>query len=230
MKKMYLIVASVLLVAVASACNPSDGQEIIATERVVAGEEATPGGFELPESFQLMLGVFALEETEFAVTLDQASEMLTLWKAFRSLSTSDTVAAAELEAVVGQIQATFTREQTEAIAAMELTQENIFEVAQDLGVIPEGGFPRGEGEGFPEGGFPEGGFQGVGGFPGGGGGPGGGGFPGGGGPGGGGNLDPEAIATLRAERSGISGFGNRAGGFLLDPLIELLEIRAAGAE
>ena len=226
MKKNGLIISSLLLSALLAGCGQSDVQEIIATERVVAGEEATPGGFELPESFQLMLGVFALEETEIAVTPDQASEMLTMWKAFRSLSTSDTVAAEELEAVVGQIQATFTPEQTEAIAAMELTQENIFEVAQDLGVIPEGGFPRGEGEGFPEGGFPEGGFQGGGGFPGDGGGPGGGGFPGGGGPAGGGNLDPEAIATLRAERGGGAGFGFRAGGFLLDPLIELLELRA----
>ena len=52
----------------------------------------------------------------------------------------------------------------------------------------------------------------------------------GGGPGGGGqvftqDLDPDQIATLQAERGGQTPGGGRAGLFLIDPLLEVLEAK-----
>ena len=182
----------------------------------------------IPVQMQLILGTLQLESTDLAVDSTQAADLVPLWKALRSLSNSDTAAEAEIEALIDQIQDTMTAQQIEAIAALEISPEDMQTIIQELGL--EFGRPEGF-EGFGEGGFqfqpgtgdfvPGGGGQ----FGGGGGGPfGGGGLPGGF-PGGNGNFDPEAAATARAE-AGIAGFGRRAGGFLMEPLIELLEQRA----
>jgi len=72
-------------------------------------------------------------------------------------------------------------------------------------------------EGFPGGGFPGGGIPGS--------------SPGGQGPGGqgfgGGNLTPEQQATMEARRAERGNFNARFALFFVDPLIELLEERAA---
>ena len=174
---------------------------------------------------QLILGTLQLESTDLAVDSKQAAELVPLWKALRSLSNSDTAAEAEIEALINQIQDTMTAEQIEAIAALEISPEDMQTIIRELGLefSPPEGF-----EGFGDGGFqfrpgtgdfvPGGGGQ----FGGGGGGPFGAGGPLGGFQGGDGNFDPE---TARAE-AGFAGFGRRAGGFLLEPLIELLEQRA----
>lgn len=185
------------------------------------------GEGEIPVQTQLILGTLQLETTDLAIDSVQAAELAPLWKAMRSLTTSDTAAAAEIEALLEQIQDVMTVEQLEAISAFEITPEDMRTIIQDLGIEfgPPEGFEGFDGEGFNPGQF---GGQFGGGGPGGGGGQG----PGGqfgGGPGGfqggGGDFDPEAFATQRAER-GLEGFGGRAGGFLFEPLIELLEARA----
>jgi hypothetical protein len=209
---------------------------------------AETSDFSFPLETQLILGTLKLDGTDLEVSADQASELLTLWKAYKSLSTSDTTAQEELDAVISQIQDTMTTEQLDAIQAMDLQQGDMASIMEELGIIPEGAsiggqgggaggtpFPEGEiiisgtpgpgGQGFtpPEGGFtggdrPEGGFQG-------GEGPGGG-FQGGeglGGQGFGQDLDPEQLATLQAERGDRSNFRNQASLFLIDPLIQYLE-------
>jgi len=185
---------------------------------------------EIPVQTQLILGTLQLETTDLAVNSVQAAELAPLWKAMRSLTTSDTAAAAEIEALLEQIQDVMTTEQLEAISAFEITPEDMRTIIQDLGLEfgPPEGFEGFDGEGFNPDQFRQ---QFGGGGPGG---PGGGGGQGpggqfGGGPegfqGGGGDFDPEAFATQRAER-GLEGFGGRAGGFLFEPLIQLLEARS----
>lgn len=231
------LVMSFALVSCGASSTQVDDTQAFGTEVAVAGENGTPfpeqRAQELPENVKLMVGTFLLEDTDDAVTSEQAAEMVILWKAYRSLSDSDTTAAAELEALINQIQDTMTPAQLNAISAMDISQEDMFTLTQDLGIVledfagsgqgtgdgegfqgrgfgnlPEGGNPNG---GLPEGGIPEGGFRGSQGA----GGPGSGGL--------GGEIDPEAIATLQAERGGAQGFGARFNSFLLDPLIELLE-------
>jgi hypothetical protein len=178
----------------------------------------------LPIQTQLTLGTLKLEDTDLAVDSEQAAELLILWQAVLSLSTSDITAEGEIEAVVNQILDTMSSEQLEAIAAMELTQEGIFELTQELGIVRGGDLTseddsRGS---IPDRMFPGGGQ--------------GGGIPGSG-PGGGGqrpegfegfsqDMDPEQIATLQAERGGQTGIGNRSSMFLINPLIQMLEGRS----
>jgi hypothetical protein len=225
MKKLGVVIVGIGMIFALAACGSVAAQNDNSQEGVAATEvelEESPfterGAQGLSENVQLMVGTFLLEGTDDAVTSEQAAELVILWKAFRSLSSSDNVALEEMEGLLSQVQRTMSPAQMDSIASMEIALEDMFAMAQDLGTMPEdfAGFGRGEGdgEGFPEGrpgvfpgeGFPEGGFQ------------------GGGGPGGfGGDFDPDAIATARAERGGGPGFGARFNSFFLDPLIELLE-------
>ena len=92
---------------------------------------------------QLALGTIRLAETELAVDETQAADLLPLWRALQSLSTNDTTAVAELNAVVNQIQDGLTAEQIQAIAAMSLTSDDIAALMQDglagnMGVVSSG--------------------------------------------------------------------------------------------
>lgn len=180
---------------------------------------------ETPQAMQLALGIFKLADTEQAIPPEQAVELLTLWKAVRSLSQSETVAAEELQAVVSQIQDTMTPAQLDFIASMDLSFENMGTIAEEFGLdfgmagrfgdmTPEMQATMQamrESDQFPEGGFGDG--------------PGGGG-PGRGGPGGsfGGEtgLSLEQRATAIAERGGSRQAGLGIPVQLLDAIIDYL--------
>ncbi len=85
-------------------------------------------GSELSTATRLAVGTMKLEGTS------QAKERLTLWEAYQSMSSSDTTAQVELDALVSQIQRTLTAEQVQAIEAMDLTTQSVSEVAQPAGV------------------------------------------------------------------------------------------------
>jgi len=214
MKKVKFLGVLVSLTLILVACGGADGAANTAT---TALNEDYPDA--LPIQTQLTLGILKLEETNLAVDSEQATELLTLWQAIRSLSSSDITAEGEIEAIVNQILETMSPEQLEAIAAMEITQEGIFELTQELGIARGGDWT---GEGDPRSSAPDDMVPGSGGGPGGGmgGGPGGGGF-------GelGGDLDPEQIATLQAERAEKQSSGDRFTMFLINPLIQMLEER-----
>jgi len=88
---------------------------------------------------QLMLGTMQLEGTGNAVTPEQAQALLPLWKALQGGVT----AQQEVAAVLKQIEGTMTSEQVDAIAAMQLTQEDLRTWMQEQGV----NFGAGPGEG-----------------------------------------------------------------------------------
>lgn len=215
MKKVKFLGVLVSLTLILVACGGANSAAN--TAATVLNEDYSDA---LPIQTQLTLGILKLEETDLAVDTGQAAELLTLWQAIRSLSSSDITAEGEIEAIVNQILDTMSPEQLEAIAAMELTQEGIFELTQELG-IARGGDLTGEGD--PRSSAPDGMVPGSG--PGGGlgGGMGGGRFSEGEG-----NLDldPEQIATLQAERAEKQSSGDRFSMFLINPLIQMLEERS----
>jgi len=214
-KTIFLIIILTLLLA---ACGgtaetaPSTGSSDTAPNTDINKESFDIESRELPISSALAIGTLKLEETDQAVAPDQAADLLPLWQVLNSLTTSDTAAPEEIEAILEQIQETMTDEQMAAIEAMELTGEDMFATIQELGI------EFGSGEGRPEG---AGTGQG----------PGGGGFPGGGPPGsgpggsfGGEELSPDQIATAQARRAeGGSGFGSRMLTALIPAVIDLLE-------
>ena len=105
----------------------------------------------LPVSSQLALGIFELEDTEDAVTVEQAETLLPLWQAIRGGSLQS---EAETNAVLKQIEGAMTAEQLATIAAMQLTFEDMGAWMQergvDFGLSPEAVATRqatGEGQG-----------------------------------------------------------------------------------
>ena len=87
----------------------------------------------LTTATKLALGTLKLEDTSQAVTAAQATELVTLWEGYESLSNSDTTSQVELDALVKQIQSTMTTVQIAAIEAMDLTDQSVSEGVQSLG-------------------------------------------------------------------------------------------------
>jgi hypothetical protein len=220
-----VIVAGVLLLAVATmaACGSEVGSnaDTANVTTVTSGEAKgvmlnADYADALPVPSQLAIGTLMLEDTENAVTAEQAGRLLSSWKMLQALQSSDTAAQVEKDAVLNQIQGAMTDEQLLAIKEMKLTPASLTELAQERGL----GFGRGLG-GDEEGGS---GFQRPGGFVFGGG-PGGG--PGGGmGPGGafaGPNVNSDEMQGDAAERM------NRfLGAAVSNIVISMLEARAEG--
>lgn len=95
---------------------------------------------------QLVVGTLKLEETDLAVTPQQASELLPLWQASRSLARSGTGATEEVSAVLEQIQEAMRPEQLASVAEMRLTRADNQSLAQALGLSAGTGDGTGAGQ------------------------------------------------------------------------------------
>lgn len=247
-KRLYIGLALALAFGVLAGCGGGEATPEPVDEGV--GETYTSAVLDtsypdaLDVSNQLALGTFQMEETEHAVTPEQATALLPLWQVLQGGVT----AQAEMDAVLKQIEGTMTQEQLAAIAAMQLTQEDMQTWMQEQGLRMGGGFPGAGGDmseeeqeslratveaggGMPEGGrfgdlseeeqanmratMEAGGMRGGGQF---------------------GDLSEEERADMRATmEAGGGGMPGRPGGGaggrqfgpLLNPLIELLTERAA---
>ncbi len=240
--KLYLLVALPLVILL-GACS---GIQIpgLAAKPAQAGQNNPAGANYDPASMpleqKLAIGTLKLEGTGQAVTAKEATDLLPLWQAVKSLEASSNTAPSEITAVYKQIEGVMTPEQTQAIQKMTWTQADLQALMTQYGVTfgagqgaaggqnltadqratrtaqfqsrnQNGGAPGGPG-GPPVG--DPGGFAG---------GPGGAGGFGGGQPGSG-------TAVARTPQAGQA--GRRAGGgmntIFVDPLIKLLQTRAAG--
>ncbi|MBN1303319.1 MAG: hypothetical protein JXA13_02710 [Anaerolineales bacterium] len=200
MKNTTLLIMLVVFSLALSACG-SAGAEKTAQDTQGSWQSQD---FEMPMATRLAIGTLKLEETDQAITSEQAAELVTLWKVFQSLGTSDTAANEEIEAVIEQIQEALTPEQLKSIAGMDLGFEDMRSVMGQAGF---GGMDQNSRE-MPEGGMPGGGP-----------GPGGGGGSGFGGEQG---LNPEQIATAQASRQN-SGRTMMVPAPLIEAVITLLE-------
>jgi hypothetical protein len=249
-KKMMFPVVLIVMVLLVSAC--SSGGSTAATQ--TAGAQTTTGvNSDTPLSSRLAIGILQLEDTNLAVTPEQAKTLLPLWKAVKSMSSSDTATEAEIQAIYDQIQEVMNADQIAAIEAMEMTQEEMTSLMSKLGIEvgpfggggmanltedqratqiaqfqAQGGVLPDSGERpsfqFP-GGQPPSGAGGDGGMPSGGGMP----F------GGGGNfapdgMDPGMLTIDGTQTAGSGNSGRRAFGMnqiFIEPLIKLLTERSA---
>ena len=96
---------------------------------------------------QLVLGTLKLEETDLAVTPEQAAALAPLWQVSRSLTRSGIGATEEVDAALGQIQDAMTAEQLEAIAELKLTRADNQAMAQALGLSTGAGDGASGGQG-----------------------------------------------------------------------------------
>ena len=219
MLKRILILGGLLaMLWVVAACGSENGGDAEEADNPSTGSTGVTLDADfadaLPVPSQLAIGTFLLEETDKAVTVEQAGELLPNYQMLQALQSSGTAAQAELDTVLKQIQGAMTDEQLTEIKEMQLTPDNMFELMQERGGFGgDHGGPGGPGGG----GFrPPAGMT----FGGGGGGMGG---MGGGGFGGNQNLSPEEQEAAFAER-----MNTVMGSAMTGILISLLEARAEG--
>jgi hypothetical protein len=230
-KKIIRTTTLILLILTLAACTGTTSEPEAANPETGGNPESSnenpslnnandDGEFSMPTESLLMLGTILLDDTEHVVDANQASVLLPLWKALRSLGESETTAQAEIDAIISQIEDTMTTEQRIEIEAMELTMQDMGSVAEILG-LEMGGFGGDFGEITPEMQATREAMRESGNLqrPGGGLGPGGGQGPDGA------EMDPTARETAMAERGGTRGARSGINSILLDGLIEFLEAK-----
>jgi hypothetical protein len=144
MKIWNLMLILILVTGVLAGCGEDDASSVeeqgssapdIESSADNAGytSEALDASYEgaLPVSSQLALGILELEDAENAVTAEQAKTLLPLWQAIQGGSLQS---EAETNAVVKQIEGAMTSEQLAAIAAMQLTFEDMGAWMQEQGL------------------------------------------------------------------------------------------------
>jgi hypothetical protein len=99
-------------------------------------------GTNLSKVNMLLVGTLKLDGTDQAVSSEQAATLLPLWQAYRSLSTSQTAAQAEVDSLLKQIESTMTADQMQAITAMNLTSNDMIQLMQSLGSVGPQGTPN----------------------------------------------------------------------------------------
>lgn len=176
-----------------------------------------------PVEDKLAAGTLKLEGTDNATTAAQAKTLLPLWKAVKTLSTSNTTAAAEMTALYSQIQEAMTAQQIQAIKDVSLSPSDMQTLRQKYGSPQsgsadqkstqaalssqlQGGGPGGGPDGSPGGPPPDAGGGGI--------------------PGTGIGAGMQTTGTPAAGKSGASNRGSMNLMFI-DPLIQLLTQRAA---
>jgi len=128
------IATSILLVSLASlsACSSLSITNLESSLTSVIANQTT-GLSDSSTQNKLGIGILLLEDTDQAITADQANTLLPLWKAIRSLSNDDATSAAEINALYNQIQETLTTAQVKEIQQLTWTQEDLAAIQQRYG-------------------------------------------------------------------------------------------------
>lgn len=150
MKHLLRLMISLVLILGLVSCSQSansatnETQDSYVSEYIDSSYEGA-----LPVRNQLALGTLQLAGTPEALTSEQAATLLPLWQALRSTSKTGGTADAEVNALLEQIESSFTAEQLAAISKLQLTQADLQEWAKTNGVTTgTGGGQPGQGQGM----------------------------------------------------------------------------------
>ena len=132
-KVIFILTVSILLLALV-ACGGTRSSGSTTSDSTGETGGTADNSTALSEEMELLIGTFKLEETDLAVSAEQASQLLPLWQVLQSLATSDTAASEEIAAVVNAIKATMTSQQIDEITAMKLTQQDVMSVMSEAGL------------------------------------------------------------------------------------------------
>ncbi len=133
MKRTKALVLSLVVVAMVVLGGGQSAEPTATTTD--GGVEGAPVG--VNDMDLLALGILELEESDDAVTPEQASELLPLWK---MLASDGLRGDTESASVIKQIEKTLTASQSTAITTMDLTSEDQQVWMEEQGIeLPEGG-------------------------------------------------------------------------------------------
>ncbi len=132
MKMKWIVILTVLAILLAG-CSATDTQP---TEAIAPADSAlsTDGEDALPLKNLLMLGIIRLQDSDQAIMGEQSKEMLTLWQAYRAVTSTGDAATEETEALLKQIQEGLTPEQIATINDMHLTNDDLLAFYEEVGI------------------------------------------------------------------------------------------------
>ena len=149
MKKIFLPLVFLFALLLASCSGtaapaPTTGGDIYVSQNLSVDYEGA-----LAVRNQLALGTLELNQTDLAISAEQAQTLLPLWQALRSTQQAGGTAQAEVSALLTQIEAAMTPEQLKAIAATKLLQTDMQAWATANGItLGSGGGTPGQGSGL----------------------------------------------------------------------------------
>ena len=83
---------------------------------------------------QLAIGTLRLQNTSYPISTEQSQSLLPLWQALLALESNPGSAPQELSAVQNQILTTLTSDQLNEIVNMQLTNDDLVEIYNELGL------------------------------------------------------------------------------------------------
>jgi hypothetical protein len=113
----------VLFTLVLAACTST-------TQRTGTTSNSKTSSAKLPMRTKLVAGTVKLEETEYKVTAEQATQLLPMFYVLQELNDSGSTAQEEIDGLVSQIQETLTKDQLQAIDDMSLSMQDVFALTQ----------------------------------------------------------------------------------------------------
>ena len=149
MKKIFLLLSISLALFLASCSGtaapaPTTGSDIYVSQNLPVDYEGA-----LAVRNQLALGTLELNQTDSAISTEQAQTLLPLWQALRSTQQAGGTAQAEVSALLTQIEGAMKPEQLQSIAGMKLTFTDMQEWAAANGItMGSGGGTPGQGSGM----------------------------------------------------------------------------------
>ncbi len=136
MKLPRFLLILLLMVFLVYACAPSAAEEANTVQTSLADEYLTTDFADAASlRNQLAYGTLKLADTSFAVSADQAQDLLPLWQAIVSLSGDANSVDEELLAVQDQIIQTLSVEQIQFIAEMQITNAELSAFYAEQGVV-----------------------------------------------------------------------------------------------
>ncbi|MDT8898918.1 hypothetical protein QYE77_11650 [Thermanaerothrix sp. 4228-RoL] len=133
----WLILMLLMTIGLGACASGNANASAPSTASSNVARRGTPQPFNfanLPLESKLAIGILKLEETNLAITPDQARTLLPFWKAVKTLSTSATTSPDELNAVYRQIEEALTTEQRNYIQTLQMTQEDLQNLMDSLGI------------------------------------------------------------------------------------------------
>jgi TolA-binding protein len=89
------------------------------------GSKGKTSTTKLSAQTELVLGTINLEETDYVVTAEQATQLLPMFYVLQELNNSSSAAQEEIDGLVDQIQSTLTKDQLQAIDDMSLSMKDV---------------------------------------------------------------------------------------------------------
>jgi hypothetical protein len=126
LKKSVLFFLLVLGILVLSACGSAAAQS--------SATDTPSADSGMDEASKLMAGTVLLQSTSTPLETEQINTLLLLWKGYKTVSTSQTAAQAEIDGLISQITEVFSDGQMTAIDGMDLSSDTLTAKLSEAGV------------------------------------------------------------------------------------------------